>query len=187
MEHYSIVINNSNTIAIQINPAAFKFKAFSGKPSKDAIVAFDVNYSWGPLAIGLVKSEGSYWATIESKKEIRPCLCIRDDAICSIKKPKYVESFDRYPVVMQAGPTLVWYNKDVSDLTKEQEGFKDDATRRADHVAVGATKYGRLIVVYKKQASLEDLAKLFLNLQCAWAMKCDGGSKSYLALHQKNM
>jgi hypothetical protein len=184
MNHYHILRNDSRFLAVLINPQAYRFRAFSGTPSNDAVLAFDVNYSWGLVAIGHVRSEDQNWRTLPDKQAIRPCLCIRSNGAASIRKPTHPDfRVDSFSLVMQGGPTLVYAGKAVAASSLINEEFRADAVRRTEHVAVGCTRSNKIIALYGANASMDELASELISYSVLTAMKCDGGSRSFFQLN----
>ena len=183
MAHYKVLKSNNDLFVIQINPQAYDFSMFSGKPATNALLAFDINFSWLGLAIGYVRSDSSNWlVTLGEKKDIRPCLCIRSDGFSLIKRfTQQSLKVNDYKLIAQAGPTLVWDSKDVSWETAQQEEFREDVTRNTDHVAVGCTEMGKLIAFFGKKVTMTQIAKIMISAGCKTAMNCDGGSRCFLS------
>jgi hypothetical protein len=93
----------------------------------------------------------------------------------------------RGATLAQAGPTLVKDGK-VCILSSE-EFFRADAIRKAPHVSIGIrnTVYQgapvqKIIVLYSRDWSLQQIAEFFVGRNCQAAMKLDGGSKAAFRL-----
>ncbi len=188
MNNHALLKRDNRFLVVQINPVAYNFEAFTGKPNKDAILSFNVNYSWLLLAIGHVRSDHKNWITLPDKKDIRPCLCIKDNGLASIRKPSHPDfDLEKFKLVMQGGPSLVANKKIVHKEAIAQEDFRSDAVRKTDHVAVGTTKLGKIIAIYGSDCTMLELAEMLLAAGAINGFKCDGGSKScfnYNGIHK---
>jgi hypothetical protein len=187
--HYKILEHTKSEFAVLINPAAFKFRMFSGKPHERAVLALNVNYSWLGVAIGHVRSEGnSRLITLSDKSNIRPCICIDYKGFASIKKPNQQDfNLEQYSLVGQAGPTLVWDRKIVAIESAVSESFRSDAIRKTAHIALGCTGAGKVIAAYVNNISIQDLGYYMQQKGAVTAMKCDGGNASALWFNDETL
>lgn len=151
---------------------------FVGKPNPEALLAFDINYSWLGIAIGLVRSDSQDWLkTLKIKITNRPCLCIHEGK-ANIIKPKDTAFNKESELIAQAGPTLIYNSRPVFTKAVQLEEFRADVIRKTDHVAIGCTPIGKIVALWAKDCSIADLTQVLLDCKCSVAMKCDGGSAS---------
>lgn len=182
MQNIAILRNDKEFLAVQINPQAYKCNAFTGKPNPNSILSLNINYSWGIMPIGYVRNNNTNWITLPNKAK-RPCLCLTKEGFASVRNPSHPD-FDitKWPLVMQGGPTLVSNKKNVATASIKTEGFRADAVRRTDHIAIGTTKVGKIVIVFGHNASMTELADELIVYKSINGFKCDGGSKLFLQL-----
>ena len=185
--NYKVLENSKGAFAIMLNPAAYDFKGFSGRPDKNALLALNANYSWMGMPIGIAKSEGKIRASIPAKSQIRPCLCIRKSGHAIILHPesKHFKPED-YSFIAQAGPMLLQDRQLVYREAIKKEEFRDDAVRKTVHVAVGVNRVGKLFVLYMENSTMNDLAVILRRLGATEAMKMDGGHISALIFNPED-
>lgn len=173
--HTEILEQTASCVAIKINPKEFKIGLFKGKPDAEAKLAFNLTYSWLGVPIGLIKTPGQTIVSIPltGQKKNRPCLCLDASKIPTLQYPNTLDSKTQV-VIAQAGPTLLLGGAKLP----YDEHFREDATRRTTHVAVGITPYNKIVALIMFRASLSDLATKLANLGCTYALKCDGGNAS---------
>lgn len=187
MENYQILKNLGSQVIVKINPTAYKFSVFSGKPSSKAICAINVNYRWVGLPIGHVRSQNkNRLLTLDTYKDIRPCLTITEEGFAKIQYPKDFVLND-YPLVLQAGPTLIREDELYSKVIKDKELFRSDTVRTTSHTAIGCTESGKIILAYFSYASPLTMAKILKSYGCVSALKCDGGSCTALWTNFKKL
>lgn len=113
---------------------------------------------------------------------VGPALCISADNKAQIIPRKF---WDRkrmtdYETVLAGGPTLVYAGKIA--LNPKAEGFKDPSLfRDTQRTAVGITALNKVLFVsVNRSISLNNLAKIMLELGAVQAMSLDGGSSTAL-------
>jgi len=179
MENSEIIQNDKQAFIVKVNTKGFEASIYSGKPkpSSKTYLAFNVNYSWLGLPIGLVINKGEVMKSIplvKASQQGRPLLGVEFGGIPFISYSGAATTlFMDY--ALQAGPTLHDYPSSLA-----VNDFKTDVARVTKHVACGVTKAGKLIVGFFHNSSLMEVSAKLKELGCFKAMNCDGGSKAHL-------
>lgn len=178
-KHYEILQRDSGALVVKINPTAYKAHIFTGRPPKNCVAAFNTNYSWLGIPIGLVR---------ESQKNqfSLPCIVRPVIGFDNLNKLSIGGSIDRFWCACEAGPSILMNGKDVVGQSIIEQKFRPDAVRRCNHVTIGVTSAGKLIIAYTTDNSLHEIADIMLRYGCVDAMKVDGGHQSMLELHFDN-
>lgn len=88
--------------------------------------------------------------------------------------------------IVAGGPRLVHSGKPC--VTSKEENFRADVARsRADRTAAGITKQGYLILLTAEKATLNELARLMIDLGAYDAMNLDGGGSSGMVVRGKTL
>lgn len=155
--HYEILANDPVKLVVKFNPAAYVSRLVCHtKPNPKAQIAFNANYFHGKAPIGLFEQDGWVRKKRLASKGERPWLKIGD---CTI----------------EAGPEL-------SDDWRESMRlgqFQDDVARRTDHMAIGETWHGKIIVGQFKNSTLDEVSA-YMKPLTVWSMNMDGGGSCYL-------
>jgi hypothetical protein len=184
--HYEYLENNNKYVVVKINPAEYKASVFVGKPDTKADIFFNTNYFWGSVPIGLLKYNNKVLDTIEAHNMIRPSLCIDPFGKFHIKKLTY-NDISYYPMITQAGPTLIEDGKVKYPTSLYQENFKNDVTRKGRHIAIGILENKKLIIVYGKNATLYNMTDKMKQYNAVDAINFDGGSSTSLYVYGKKL
>lgn len=199
--HTAVLSLREDEAWFQINPSAYQVRAVSkARISESSALSVVVNYSWLGQPIGWLSHMGKDIFSLPPFYAERPVL-VWDrgasrmtiltgddyDAIAS-------SGADTKMTALQAGPFLVRSSKIPRELERApsqgvpSEFFRPDAVRVADHVAVGVTKAGKLLVGWTKGLAPVHMARRLLDLGAVDAMKCDGGRACtlFVRLDEKN-
>lgn len=186
----AVLIHNAQEFIAQVNLPAYFVSHFNGTIPPKASIAFNTNYSWLGIPIGLTRASGIDLFHINAKNDKRPCLVITWEGVANIVHSRKITDWGKYSVIMQAGPSLIKSYRDISQESIPAEEFRPDAIRKTQHVAIGVTKLGKLIIGFFNHSSPTQMASSFMELEKSHgvrvlsAMKMDGGSKSYLAYNE---
>ena len=87
--------------------------------------------------------------------------------------------------LISAGPLLIREGQNVVNITKE--GFKEDKIKNnpAQRSAIGITRDKKIVFVTISRTTVNDLALIMQQLNCAYAMNLDGGASSALYANDK--
>jgi hypothetical protein len=189
VKHYEVLLTGSN-FAVKLNPKAYEVGFFRGRPPKDAILAFNTNYSWLGVPIGICRSGFKpVLPSIPTKIDKRPTLTFDNVNNVHIVGPDALPTdakriIDASRVAAQAGPLLVSYGSLCYIAGCYNGEFKADAIRKTQHVAVGVTRAGKVVVLWAESMGMEQLAEEMRHLGCEFAMKCDGGHQAYFGFKE---
>jgi hypothetical protein len=162
LTHYEILREDS-VFAVKLNPAAYVARPlFKGKSA--AQVVFNVNYFAGKgIPIGTFKFGDVELGEPELSKGNRPTILIGE-------------------IECEAGPLLI-ENGEICWRTGVSLGkFRDDVLRKTKHLALGYTKFGKLIAAFFDNHALWQVAREMQDLGCVYALNCDGGSSASLSV-----
>lgn len=88
--------------------------------------------------------------------------------------------------IIAGGPRLVYGGKPC--VTSKEENFRSDvSSSRANRTAAGINKKGELILLTAEQATLNELARLMIELGAYDAMNLDGGGSSGMVSRGKTL
>jgi len=159
MTHYE-VLRNDSVFAVKVNPAAYVARPLFKGTSKAQIV-FNTNYFHNRKPIGTFKFGDVELGEPELSKGNRPTIVIGE-------------------IECEAGPLLV-ENSEVCWRHGVSIGkFREDVLRKTKHLALGYTKFGKLIAAFFDNHAMWEVAREMQNLGCVYALNCDGGSSASL-------
>lgn len=144
------------------------------------MLSFNINYNWLSMPIGYLRVDGKDVGSIAAYLDIRPVLVYDsiDKRWAIVSGKGYIREKNRFTFAFQAGPTLV--EDGAVKVQSKAQKFRDDAVRRTSQIAVGVTPAGKIIVAYSFNWSMDQLAAYMKTAGCYRAMKCDGGSASFI-------
>lgn len=160
--------------AIQVNTSSYNYEVFIGK-SNETILAFNTNYYWKNIPIGLIQSRRKKIASTVYPYCKWPIFTIKDGK-ASIEYKQDNEA----DIQSQIGPTILFNGEYAIEKIHSEGFYKKDSTRKTSHIAIGVKRNGRFIVAYFKNASMSEMADKFKKWGCYASAKCDGGHSCYL-------
>lgn len=163
IQNYEVIENTANTLAVKINVAAYTASLIRSANAKGYLIAFNTNFFWNKIPIGTLLDGDKVIFTYPSRG-IRPTLRINQ-------------------LTFEAGPQLLDNGLPCWSLSFNKGQYSGDVIRRADHIAAGYTSAHKLIVVYKKNASIIELANYLQAKKCLYGLNLDGGSSAYLKVN----
>lgn len=86
----------------------------------------------------------------------------------------------RHVSAISAGPRVVRRGRASTGAELRTEKFRADVHRRANRTAVGTRRDGKLILVFARNRTLGELARILLKYGCVEAMNLDGGHSASL-------
>jgi hypothetical protein len=156
------VLRNDEILAIKLNPAAYVARPIF-KSRKGVGIVFNTSYFWKGIPIGTFKFQGEEMGSPNLSKGNRPTILIGE-------------------VECEAGPLLI-ENGEICWRTGVSIGkFRDDVLRKTKHLALGYTKFGKLIAAFFDNHALWQVARAMQDLGCVYALNCDGGSSASLSV-----
>jgi hypothetical protein len=160
------VLRNDGIFAVKLNPAAYVARPIF-KSRKGVGIVFNVNYfnneSKKKEPIGTFKFQGEEMGSPNLSKGNRPTILIGE-------------------IECEAGPLLI-ENGEICWRTGVSIGkFRDDVLRKTKHLALGYTKFGKLIAAFFDNHALWQVAMVMQDLGCVYALNCDGGSSASLSV-----
>lgn len=185
VKHYEVLLTGLNNFAVKVNPKAYEVGLFRGRPPKEAILAFNTNYSWLGVPIGHCRSEmRQLMPYLPTKMALRPTLTFDNCNNPNIVGPDALPTdakriIDASWVAGQAGPLLVAYGRDFHVAGCSNGQFQPDAVRKTLQVSVGVTGAGKVIVLWSESMGMNDIADYMVSVGCQFAMKMDGGHQAY--------
>lgn len=160
--HFEILENTLTTLAVKINPAAYRTSLIRNKRPSDFEIAFNTNFFWNAVPIGKLMDGNKVIYTYPSKG-IRP-------------------TFQINQLLFEAGPQLVEQAVPVWGVSFNHGKFSFDVVRRTNHLAAGYTWTNKLIVVFKKYSTMHDLSNYLIDKGCRTGINMDGGSSASLKI-----
>jgi hypothetical protein len=157
------VLRNDEILAIKLNPAAYVARPIF-KSRKGVGIVFNTSYFAGKgIPIGTFKFQGEEMGSPNLSKGNRPTILIGE-------------------IECEAGPLLI-ENGEICWRTGVSIGkFRDDVLRKTKHLALGYTKFGKLIAAFFDNHALWQVAMVMQDLGCVYALNCDGGSSASLSV-----
>lgn len=189
VKHYEI-LHTGQVIAVKVNPKAYEVTLFRGRPPKDAILAFNTNYSWLGVPIGICRSNmRQIIPYLPTKMDVRPTITFDNVNNVRIVGPDALPTdaariIDAAWVACQAGPLLLSYGNLCHTAGCYNGQFQPDAVRKTKHVAVGITPAFKIIAVWADNIGMQELAETMRELGCEFAMKVDGGHMAYFKFQE---
>jgi hypothetical protein len=160
--HYEILRNDA-IFAVKVNLAAYEARPIF-KSRNGVGIVFNTNYftSRG-VPIGTFK-----FGDIE----------LGEPKLSKGKRP----TMDFGGIECEAGPVLIRDSEICWRIGAKEGLFRDDVLRKTKHLALGTTKFGKLIAAFFENHAMWEVAREMQRLGCVEAMNCDGGSSASLSV-----
>lgn len=182
---------------VRRHPSGVRFRAvYTGEWVRASRVPADVvvnaNFYWRNAPLGLIVKDGRLISKGLHNKPPRTCFVVQ--RIRGRQRVRIVEARERagrvytrfgpltnVRTLVQGGPRLVAGGR--AQVHRRREGFRADVARRANHVGIGITSDGTVLIVAQRDATLAEFARTFVRLGAREAMNLDGGHSATLAVN----
>lgn len=170
--NYSFLLRKVGVVVVLINSLAFDFKSFSGKPDLANPIAFNSNYYWKGIPIGIITGLKS---TIGPEIKGRPIFTIKPDGTATIVPTE--QRVYKALLEAQAGP---WVLRAGELVAIKDQSYSSDSLRNAPRVVLGTRPDGKTVVYFTDSVVLKKVGQIMRDFGCQDAMALDGGSSSAL-------